>query len=53
MARVSGCMGCILMTDPEKQAQGKLGARGIMAVCLGVDSESKAWKMLDLEEMHR
>jgi len=48
MARVWGCVGCILLPEPEKRAQGKLGQRGLMGVCVGVDTESKAWRMLDL-----
>jgi len=48
MARVWGCVGCILLPEPEKRAQGKLGQRGLMGVCVGVDTESKAWMMLDL-----
>jgi len=35
----------------SKKAQGKLGTRGLIGVCLGVDSESKAWRMLDPDNM--
>jgi transposase InsO family protein len=47
MARVWGAMGCVKATPHELQAHGKLRAKGVMCVCLGVDDETKGWRMLD------
>jgi len=49
MLRVWGCMGCVHVTPPEQQAEGKLGTRGVMCIHLGIDEESKAWRMYDPE----
>ena len=46
-ARVFGCMGSVLKGDKEINAQGKLQGRGQMCVCVGVDPETKGWRMLD------
>jgi hypothetical protein len=47
MLRVWGCMGCVRLPEPTQDKQGKLAPRGVMCVCLGVDEEAKAWRMLD------
>ena len=47
LARVWGCMGCVFLPDPELQKEGKLGTKGVMCVCLGIDPEYKAWRMWD------
>ena len=44
-ARVWGCMGVVLL--PDREQDGKFAPRGTFGVCLGVDEESKAWRMLD------
>jgi hypothetical protein len=51
MLRVWGSMGCVKLNTPEQGEQGKLGSRGVMCVCLGVDDEAKAYRMLDPELM--
>ena len=48
-ARVWGSMGCVFLPDPELQREGKLGTKGVMCICLGVDAASKAWRMYDPE----
>jgi len=53
MLRVWGCMGCVHVTPPEQQAEGKLGTRGVMCIHLGIDEESKAWRMYDPEAAAR
>ncbi|CAI5992115.1 unnamed protein product [Closterium sp. NIES-64] len=45
MARIWGCMGSVMLHGHEKG--GKLDARAVMCVCVGVDMESKGWRMLD------
>ncbi|CAI5501051.1 unnamed protein product [Closterium sp. Naga37s-1] len=45
MARIWGCMGSVILHGHEKG--GKLDARTVMCVCVGVDMESKGWCMLD------
>ncbi|CAI5945059.1 unnamed protein product [Closterium sp. NIES-64] len=45
MARIWGCMGSVMLHGHEKG--GKLDARAVMCVCVGVDMESKGWHMLD------
>ncbi|CAI5492930.1 unnamed protein product [Closterium sp. Naga37s-1] len=45
MARIWGCMGSVMLHGHEKG--GKLDARTVMCVCVGVDMESKGWRMLD------
>ncbi|CAI5494110.1 unnamed protein product [Closterium sp. Naga37s-1] len=45
MARIWGCMGSVILHGHEKG--GKLDARAVMCVCVGVDMESKGWRMLD------
>ncbi|CAI5491264.1 unnamed protein product [Closterium sp. Naga37s-1] len=45
MARIWGCMGSVMLHGHEKG--GKLDAQAIMCVCVGVDMESKGWRMLD------
>ncbi|CAI7778587.1 unnamed protein product [Closterium sp. NIES-53] len=45
MARSWGCMGSVMLHGHEKG--GKLDARAVMCVCVGVDMESKGWRMLD------
>ncbi|CAI7855337.1 unnamed protein product [Closterium sp. NIES-54] len=45
MARIWGCMGSVMLHGHEKG--GKLDARAVMCVCVGVDMESKSWRMLD------
>ncbi|CAI5481557.1 unnamed protein product [Closterium sp. Yama58-4] len=40
-----GCMGSVMLHGHEKG--GKLDARAVMCVCVGVDMESKGWRMLD------
>ncbi|CAI7746432.1 unnamed protein product, partial [Closterium sp. NIES-53] len=45
MARIWGCMGSVMLHGHEKG--GKLDARAVMCVCVGVDMESKGWCMLD------
>ncbi|CAI5989198.1 unnamed protein product [Closterium sp. NIES-64] len=45
MARIWGCMWRVMLHGHEKG--GKLDARAVMCVCVGVDLESKAWRMLD------
>ncbi|CAI7932183.1 unnamed protein product, partial [Closterium sp. NIES-54] len=45
MARIWGCMGSVMLHGHEKD--GKLDARAVMCVCVGVDMESKGWHMLD------
>jgi len=47
MARVWGSMGCVRLNAPDEHKGGKLGPRGVMCICLGVDEEAKAWRMLD------
>ena len=47
LQRVWGCMGCVRLSEPEQQKDGKLAPRGVMCVCLGMDDEAKAWRMLD------
>ncbi|CAI7896474.1 unnamed protein product [Closterium sp. NIES-54] len=44
-ARLWGCMGSVMLHGHEKG--GKLDARAVMCVCVGVDMESKGWRMLD------
>ncbi|CAI7795562.1 unnamed protein product [Closterium sp. NIES-53] len=50
MARIWGCMGSVMLHGHEKG--GKLDARAVMCVCVGVDMESKGWRMLDPSLMH-
>ncbi|CAI5533140.1 unnamed protein product [Closterium sp. Naga37s-1] len=45
MARIWGCMGSVMLHGHEKG--GKLDACAVMCVCVGVDMESKGWRMLD------
>ncbi|CAI5473311.1 unnamed protein product [Closterium sp. Yama58-4] len=45
MAQIWGCMGSVMLHGHEKG--GKLDARAVMCVCVGVDMESKGWRMLD------
>ncbi|CAI5505568.1 unnamed protein product [Closterium sp. Naga37s-1] len=45
MARIWGCMGSAMLHGHEKG--GKLDAQAVMCVCVGVDMESKGWRMLD------
>ncbi|CAI5459166.1 unnamed protein product [Closterium sp. Yama58-4] len=45
MARIWSCMGSVMLHGHEKG--GKLDARAVMCVCVGVDMESKGWRMLD------
>ncbi|CAI7921927.1 unnamed protein product, partial [Closterium sp. NIES-53] len=45
MARIWGSMGSVMLHGHEKG--GKLDARVVMCVCVGVDMESKGWRMLD------
>ncbi|CAI5500210.1 unnamed protein product [Closterium sp. Naga37s-1] len=45
MARIWGCMGSVMLHGHEKG--GKFDARAVMCVCVGVDMESKGWRMLD------
>ncbi|CAI5946556.1 unnamed protein product [Closterium sp. NIES-65] len=45
MARIWSCMGSVMLHGHEKG--GKLDARAVMCVCVGVDIESKGWRMLD------
>ncbi|CAI5491709.1 unnamed protein product [Closterium sp. Naga37s-1] len=45
MARIWGCLGSVMLHGHEKG--GKLDARAVMCVCVGVDMESKGWRMLD------
>ncbi|CAI5971358.1 unnamed protein product [Closterium sp. NIES-65] len=45
MARIWGCMGSVMLHGQEKG--GKLDARAVMCVCVGVDMESKGWRLLD------
>ncbi|CAI7784824.1 unnamed protein product [Closterium sp. NIES-53] len=45
MARIWGCVGSVMLHGHEKG--GKLDARAVMCVCVGVDMESKVWRMLD------
>ena len=51
MLRVWGSMGCVRLHEPEQQQQGKLGPKGVMCVCLGVDDDAKAWRMFDPQVM--
>lgn len=46
-ARPFGVMGSVLLPAPVLQNQGKLGSKGTMSVCVGVDSAIKGWRMLD------
>ncbi|CAI7780521.1 unnamed protein product [Closterium sp. NIES-54] len=50
MARVWGCMGSVMLHGHAKG--GKLDARAVMCVSVGVDMESKGWRMLDPSLMH-
>ena len=45
LLRTWGCMVCSLL--PKTKQEGKLNTRGHMLVHLGVDEESKAWRVLD------
>ncbi|CAI5999970.1 unnamed protein product [Closterium sp. NIES-64] len=45
MARICCCMRSVMLHGHEKG--GKLDARAVMCVCVGVDMESKGWRMLD------
>ncbi|CAI7885703.1 unnamed protein product [Closterium sp. NIES-54] len=45
MARIWGCMGSVMLHGHEKG--GKLDTRAVMCVCVGVEMESKGWRMLD------
>ncbi|CAI5475139.1 unnamed protein product [Closterium sp. Yama58-4] len=45
IARICGCMGSVMLHGHEKG--GKLDAQAVMCVCVGVDMESKGWRMLD------
>ncbi|CAI7861040.1 unnamed protein product [Closterium sp. NIES-53] len=45
MARIWGCMGSVMLHGHEKG--GKLDARAVMCICVGVDMESRGWRMLD------
>ncbi|CAI5995839.1 unnamed protein product [Closterium sp. NIES-65] len=45
MARIWGCMGSVMLHGHEKG--GKLDAQAVMCVRVGVDMESKGWRMLD------
>ncbi|CAI5489806.1 unnamed protein product [Closterium sp. Naga37s-1] len=45
MARIGGCMGSVMLHGHEKG--GKLDAQAVMCLCVGVDMESKGWRMLD------
>ena len=47
MAKVWGTMVCVKFTPREMQEVGKLNPRGHMCVVLGVDEETKAWRLLD------
>ncbi|CAI7845343.1 unnamed protein product [Closterium sp. NIES-54] len=44
MARISGCMGSVMLHGHEKG--GRLDACAVMCVCVGVDMESKGWRIL-------
>jgi transposase InsO family protein len=45
MARAWGSMGCVWV--PEGQRKGKLDDRGVWCVCMGLDEETKGWRMWD------